>query len=149
MQGIKGAVHNCASSVSTLLLCMGMMHQHKHQGHNPLSYLAQQLMRVAFHLPDHSSSAAANGVQGNPFDEEAPGLDDFDMEMDPEVVSPPAAKAKEKLKTVMKTIKVHLVSPAGCHSAAVLVLQGRSSMSAQHVHSVQLQLSASNSGYSN
>lgn len=47
-------------------------------------------------------------LQGNRFDEEAPGgSDDFDMEMEPELEPPrAAAKAKAQLKTVMKTIKV-------------------------------------------
>jgi hypothetical protein len=45
-------------------------------------------------------------VQGNPFDEESPASDEFDMEMDPELHSPPGAKAKEKLKSVITTIKV-------------------------------------------
>lgn len=47
-------------------------------------------------------------LQGNPFDEEAPGgSDDFDMEMESELEPPrAAAKANAQLKTVMNTIKV-------------------------------------------
>lgn len=45
-------------------------------------------------------------MQGNPFDEESPASDEFDMEMDPELHSPRGAKAKEKLKIVITTIKV-------------------------------------------
>jgi hypothetical protein len=58
------------------------------------------------HQQQHTTLFA--NMQGNPFDEEAPGgSDDFDMEMEPELEQPrPAAKAKAQLKTVMKTIKV-------------------------------------------
>lgn len=43
--------------------------------------------------------------QGNPFDEECPSSEDLEMEEDPELDPPPAAKAKQKLKTVIHTIK--------------------------------------------
>lgn len=44
--------------------------------------------------------------QGNPFADEESQAADEEMEEDPDLESPPAARAKQKLKTVLKTIQV-------------------------------------------
>lgn len=70
--------------------------------------------------------------QGNPFDEEeaAPASDDY--ELDPELTPPAAsARAKQKLKTVIQTIKastattgVHLQQGGGCAAGSSLEEHG-------------------------
>jgi hypothetical protein len=61
--------------------------------------------------PQQVSAHVSAHLQGNPVDEEAPGSEEFDMEeVEPEPESPPAAKAKQKLKTVLKTLQVRLLT---------------------------------------
>jgi len=49
-------------------------------------------------------SGLFSGLQGNPFADEEAG--ELSLEDDPDLESPRAVRAKEKLKTVLKTIQV-------------------------------------------
>jgi hypothetical protein len=96
----------CADTTAHDASAADCTHSGPHCYQGTLRYITQQLIKKLV-------------SQGNPFDEESPNSEDLEMEEDPELDPPPAAKAKQKLKTVIQTIKASSISASAALHAVI------------------------------